>query len=120
MVSGPMLDQITQLLHNELSKKSRQLDTSKRPASTARARGSQQQRTLSDPGSALRARIEKLTMSGVTDESVLIRSAVEFLLQQEFGGELANSPSFQEVTEQITSVILQNEAFATLLLSALK
>ena len=50
-----------------------------------------------------------LMRSGVTDESVLVRAAIEFLLQREFGDHLANTPSLQDITDQVAQTILQDE-----------
>lgn len=120
MVSGPILDQITQLLHQELSKKSAQNNTRPRLGSAVAGNDQQQRQLASDPSTVLRTRIETLMRSGVTDEAVLVRAAVEFLLQREFGTHLANTHSFQEMTDQVSQTLLQDNDATQALSSALK
>lgn len=121
MVSGPMLEQITQLLYSELSKKSKRPEAGRQSASTLAGRESSQRGSSAGSGpAALRTRLENLASSGMTDEFFFIRSAVEFFLQQEFGHTFTNTPQFQELTEKTAQTILQDGAVRAALTGMLR
>ncbi|WP_322026125.1 hypothetical protein [Burkholderia sp. BCC1977] len=115
-----MIDQISQLLHHELSRKSRQVAEKVRAESALTGRTRQQEPKAADPNAVLRARIDHLKQSGVVETPVLIRAAVEYMLKREFGDRLANLSSFQEMTDWVTAVILDDPASRSALADLLK
>ncbi|MGU7783207.1 hypothetical protein [Burkholderia sp. PU8-34] len=108
MVTGPILDQINQILHQELAKKSRRPAAGGLAGLTITGQSKQQNHRSADPHAVLRSRIGRLIASGTNDTPVLIRAAVEFLLQREFGDQLASTASFQEMTDFVTRALLED------------
>lgn len=114
-----MLDQITYLLHQELARKLRDTEAPKWTETTT-AHPSQPRNSLADPHAALRVRISELTASGITDEAMIIRATIEFLLRNEFGDELANTAAFQEMTDYVGHHVVHSAEIKAMLFSALR
>lgn len=116
-----MIDQINQLLHQELSKKARQISGKSTAESTAIAQTTRQGQAATDSNAALlRARLDQLIKSGVVEPPVLVRAGVEYMLQREFGNELANLSSFQEMMDWVTNIILEDPVSEAILADLLK
>lgn len=116
MISRSTLDQLTEILRSELDKKvqSRPNATGKKPAGGAARADSPP--SLSE---TLRPHIAKLLAAGVTDESQLVRAAVEHILHRQFGDALVNDPSFQAVTSRVAQTVLEHGNLKAELLAAI-
>ncbi|MGF6508017.1 hypothetical protein [Paraburkholderia sp. 32] len=54
---------------------------------------------------AIRTRIDTLRAAGVDDERQFFRAVVDLLLLREFGEEMANDPSFQQMSEWVSECL---------------
>lgn len=99
------VDRFVALLRLKLAERARTHHAKSAPAARARTVAEQ----------SPQARITALTAQQSLDERSLRRAVIEQLLSERLGTELANEPRFQQVIEQVTTIIANDRELAGLL-----
>ncbi|RZF29070.1 hypothetical protein EVC45_14765 [Paraburkholderia sp. UYCP14C] len=100
------LTQAMQLLRQQLAEKQqREERTASGRSAAASMRAGQPLSTAGSLPDAIRVRIDTLRAAGVDDERQFFRAVVNLLLLREFGEEMANDPSFQQMSEWVSGCL---------------